>query len=153
MSLVDYLDEQRIAFQMILHPPAYTAQRRAKVLRMSGRHVARAVLLTGPEGFFLAVLPATHRIDLVRLSRYWGGPVRLARKDEAAHVFGDCEWGVVSPFGNRYGLPTLIDSSLCSEAWIVLEGVSHHEAVLLRCGDFERLSGSFRVPFASPAHG
>jgi Ala-tRNA(Pro) deacylase len=148
MSLLDYLDEHRVPFRAILHPPAFTAQRRAKYLRMCGSRVARAVLLTGPEGFFLAVLPATHRIDLAGLSRYWGGPVRLAREDEVARVFRDCEWGVVSPFGNRYGLTTLIDASLPPDTWIVLDGGTHHQAVLLHCADFERLSGSARVSFA-----
>lgn len=145
MSLVEYLDEQRVPFQTILHPPAFTAQRRAKYLHITGNRVARAVLLHGPEGYFLAVLPATHRVDLIGLARYWGGMVRLASDDEVARVFRDCEWGVVSPFGNRYGLPTLIDSSLHPDTWIVLEGGTHHEAVLLHCADFERLSGSFRV--------
>jgi Ala-tRNA(Pro) deacylase len=148
MSLAEYLDEQRVPFQTILHPPAFTAQRRAKYLRVSGNRLARAVLLHGPEGFFLAVLPATHRIDLAGLSRYWGGQVRLAGADEVARVFRDCEWGAVSPFGNRYGLPTLIDASLPPETWLVLEGGTHHEAVLLHCADFERLSGSFRASFA-----
>lgn len=147
MSLVDYLDAQRVSFRTILHPPAFTAQRRAKYLRLSGTRVARAVLLSGPAGRFLAVLPATHRIDLAGLSRFWGGPVRLAEQDEVARVFRDCEWGVVSPFGNRYGLPTLIDSALPADTWIVLEGGTHHEAVLLHCTDFERLSGSNRVSF------
>jgi prolyl-tRNA editing enzyme YbaK/EbsC (Cys-tRNA(Pro) deacylase) len=55
---------------------------------------------------------------------------------------------VVSPFGNRYGLPTLIDGSLHPDTWIIFEGVTHVEAVLLHCSDFERLSGSFRVHFA-----
>jgi Ala-tRNA(Pro) deacylase len=151
MSLVDYLDQQQVAYQTLLHPPAFTAQRRAKYLHVSGNRLARAVLLSGPEGFFLAVLPATHRVDLPRLSRYWGGPIRLARPDEAARVFRDCEWGVVSAFGNRYGLATLIDASLHPDTWIVLEGGTHVEAVLLHCSDFERLSGSFRLDFTRPA--
>jgi Ala-tRNA(Pro) deacylase len=148
MSLVDYLEGQRVPYHTLLHPPAFTAQRRAKYLRVSGHRVARAVLLSGPEGLFLTVLPASRQIDLAGLSRFWGGPVRLSRREEAAQVFRDCEWGVVSPFGNRYGLPTLIDASLPADTWIVLEGGTHHEAVLLHCGDFERLSGSFRVSFA-----
>jgi Ala-tRNA(Pro) deacylase len=151
MSLVDYLEAQRVPFRPLLHPPAFTAQRRAKYLHVSGHRVARAVLLAGPEGLFLAVLPASRQVDLTGLSRFWGGPVRLARQDDAARVFRDCEWGVVSPFGNRYGLPTLIDASLPADTWIVLEGGMRHEAVLLRCADFERLSGSFRVSFAQRA--
>ncbi|MFM7149923.1 MAG: aminoacyl-tRNA deacylase [Gemmataceae bacterium] len=147
MSLVSYLDEQRVPFQTILHPPAFTAQRRAKYLRVSGHYVARAVLLHGPEGFFLAVLPATYRVDLPALTQFFGGPVRLAHRDETARHFRDCEWGVVSPFGNRYGLLTLIDSSVPTDTWIFLEGGTHVEAVLLHGSDFERLSGSFRFPF------
>lgn len=152
MRLVEYLDEQRVSFRTLLHPPAFTACRRAKYLRISGRHVARAVLLHGPDGYFLAILPATHRIDIFALSSFWGGPIRVAGKDEAARVFRDCEWGVVSPFGNLYGLPTLIDTSLGTDTWIVLEADTHHEAVLLDCRDFERLSGSFRLSLARPSH-
>jgi Ala-tRNA(Pro) deacylase len=151
MSLADYLQEQRVPFRTLLHPPAFTAQRRAKYLHVSGHRVARAVLLSGPEGLFLTVLPASRQIDLAEVSAFWGGPVRLARAEETARVFRDCEWGVVSPFGNRYGLPTLIDASLPEDTWIVLEGATRHEAVLLHCGDFERLSGSYRVSFARPA--
>lgn len=148
MSLRDYLAEQRVSFQTLLHPPAFTAQRRAKYLRISGHRIARGVLLCGPEGYFLIVLAATHQIDLDGLSRHWGGPVRLARPDEVGRTFRDCEWGVVSPFGNRYGLPTLIDASVPEDTWIVLEGGTHHEAVVLHSTDFERLSGSFRGSFA-----
>lgn len=151
MSLVDYLEEQRVAYRTLVHPPAFTAQRRAKHLRVSGHRVARAVMLSGPEGYFLTVLPASRQVDLAGLSCFWGGPVRLAGRDEVACVFRDCEWGVVSPFGNRYGLPTLIDASVPEDTWIVLEGAMRHEAVVLHSGDFERLSGSFRVNFARGA--
>jgi prolyl-tRNA editing enzyme YbaK/EbsC (Cys-tRNA(Pro) deacylase) len=54
----------------------------------------------------------------------------------------------VSPFGNLYGLPTLLDPCLRPDTWIVLEAGTHVEAVLLSCADYERLSGSFRLPFA-----
>lgn len=155
MRLAEYLDEQSVRFQTLLHPPAFTAQRLAKYLHVQGRHVARAVLLSGADGFFLAVLPATHRIDLDRLNEQVGGPIRLASQIEAARVFRDCEWGVISPFGNRYGLPTLLDCSLDREDWIVVEAGTHVEALLLPCADFERLSGSFRLSFScrNPLHG
>lgn len=153
MGLAEYLDEQRVRFQMLLHPPAFTAQRLAKYLHIQGRLVARAVLLHGLDGFFLAVLPATHRIDLERLGQQLGRPIRLASRSEAARVFRDCEWGVVSPFGGRYGLPTLLDTSLDRDTWIVVEGATHVEAVLLPCDDFERLAGAFRLSFACPDPG
>src|SRR5262249_42062197 len=98
MRVPDFLSEQRIAFETLLHPPAFTAQKRAKYLHVPGRRVAKNVLLAGPTGRILAVLPATHYVDTETLAEELGGPVRLAADREIAEVFTDCEWGVVPPF-------------------------------------------------------
>ena len=110
--------------------------------------MAKSVLLVGPEGFFLAILPATHQIDTDRVGNDLGGPVRLADGTEIASVFSDCEWGVVPPFGRLYGLSTVVDDSLPPDAELVFEGHTHVEAVRLRCADFERLERPLRVRFA-----
>src|SRR5262245_58059575 len=98
MRVPDFLSQDQVRFETIWHPPAFTAAKRAKYLRVSGRQVAKSVLLVGPAGPFLAVLPATHHIDTAALAARLGGPVRLATADELADVFRDCEWGVVPPF-------------------------------------------------------
>src|SRR5262249_39580545 len=130
------------------HPPAFTAQQRAKSLHVSGSRVAKSVLLRGPGGYLLAVLPATHRVDTQALAAALGGPIRLATDREIAVVFRDCEWGVVPPFGTLYGLPTLLDDSLPADVLLVLETQTHVDAVRLRCSDFERLESPRRLPFA-----
>jgi Ala-tRNA(Pro) deacylase len=150
MRIANYLADQQVPFDRLLHPPAFCASKRASRLRLAGREVAKAVLLVGPEGFFVAVLPATHTIDLNVLAMSHGGPLRLACRDEVARQFPDCEWGAVSAFGNLYGLPTLLDSSLGSAEWVVFDAGSHFEAVRLSCDDFERLSGALRLSFARP---
>jgi Ala-tRNA(Pro) deacylase len=150
MRVPDYLTENQVCFETLLHAPAYSAQQRAKHLHVSGRQVAKSVLLSAAEGYLLAVLPATHHIDTDRLGRALGGPVRLADDREAARVFRDCEWGVVPPFGTLYGLPTLLDDSLDPETLIVFEGNTSVEAVRVRCGDFERLEKPRRLAFAIP---
>jgi Ala-tRNA(Pro) deacylase len=148
MRIADYLTEQRVPFESLPHPPAYCAQKRAKYLHVKGSEVAKAVLLAGPPGLFLAVLAATHQVDLGALEAHLGGPVRLADEGEMVRVFRDCEWGALSPFGNLYGLPTLLDASLTPQMWIVVEAGSHMEAVRLSCRDFERLAGPVRLTFA-----
>jgi Ala-tRNA(Pro) deacylase len=148
MRIADFLAEQQVAFENLLHPPAFTAQKRAKYLRVSGNRVAKSVLLSGPRGFFLAVLPATHRLDPARLAAEAGGPVRLATEREVAAVFPDCEWGVVPPFGSLYGLSTVLDEELSPDTVIVFEGDGHAHAVRLLCRDFERLERPRRLRFA-----
>ncbi len=148
MRVLQFLSEQDITFEPMMHPPAYTAQRRAKYLGVSGKQVAKSVLLVGPEGYVLAVLPATHHVDTDLLAQTLRGPVRLATDREIGEVFNDCEWGVVEPFGMLYGLPTLLDESLTPDSWIVFEAHTHAEAIRMRCSDFERLEQPRRLKFA-----
>jgi Ala-tRNA(Pro) deacylase len=151
MRIVDLLAAQRIDFEPLPHPPAFTAQKLAKYLHVSGHQVAKSVLLLGPAGYLLAVLPATHQIDTEALTRELGGPVRLASDREMAEVFRDCEWGVAPPFGTLYGLPTLLDESIPAEAHVVFETHTRVQAIRLRCRDFERLERPRRLRFARPA--
>jgi Ala-tRNA(Pro) deacylase len=148
MRIADLLAEQRVAFEFLPHPPAFTAQKLAKYLHVSGNQVAKSVLIKGSSGFLLAVLPATHHIDTDQLSRLLDGPVRLASHREIAEVFRDCEWGVVPPFGRLYGLRTLLDDTIPPEALIVFEAHTHVEAIRLSCRDFERLEQPRRLRFA-----
>jgi Ala-tRNA(Pro) deacylase len=152
-----FLADNRVAFERLYHPPAYTAQRRAKYLHVPGGRLVKAVLLHAPAGHLLAVLPADSHVDLAALAATLGGPVRLAGADEIPELFRDCEWGGLTPFGSLYGLATVLDAALDPEALIVFEGHSHAEAIRMRCRDFERLERPRRLHFArreraSPPH-
>jgi Ala-tRNA(Pro) deacylase len=150
MRIADFLAEQRIAFEALPHAPAYSAQKRAKYLRVPGREVAKCVLLSGPAGFLLAILPATRQVDTELLSSHLRGPVRLANDREIAEVFSDCEWGVVPPFGTHYGIPTLLDDTIRPESLIVLETHSQFESIRMSCRDFELLEQPRRLRLSRP---
>jgi Ala-tRNA(Pro) deacylase len=148
VRVAEFLAQHQVPFEKLLHPPAFTAQKRAHFLHLPGRHVAKSVLLAGPEGYFLAVLAATRHVNPDKLAQALGGPVRLANETEIARVFCDCEWGVVPPFGRLYGLPVVLDDALEPGAEIVFECNSHVEAVRMRCQDFEQLENPRRLNFA-----
>jgi Ala-tRNA(Pro) deacylase len=145
MRVAQFLSEQLVPFETLLHPPAFTAQKRAKFLHLPGRQVAKAVLLAGPQGHVVAVLPAPDHVDTAAVAAALGGPVRLAEDAEVAAVFRDCEWGVVPPFGTLYGLPVLLDEGIPPDALMVFETTTHGEAVRLLCRDFERLERPRRL--------
>jgi Ala-tRNA(Pro) deacylase len=148
MRVPSFLDEQQIPFETLIHAPAFTAARLARCLRVSGRLLAKTVLLTGPAGYFLAVLPATHRVDLQTLAAALGGPVRMAVASEIAEVFRDCEWGSLVPFGTLYGLPSLLDESFDPNALLIFEAHRHAVAIKMRCVDFVGLERPQRLAFA-----
>ena len=150
MRIAAFLAEERVPCEFLLHPPAFTAQKRAKYLHVSGGRVGKCVLLRASSGWLLAVLSATRRVDLTAVGEALGGPVRLATGREMAEVFRDCEWGAAPPFGRLYGLETLLDDSLSPDTLLVFETHTHMEAVRIRCGDFERLERPRRLRFSRP---
>ena len=150
MNVRDYLIGQRVWFETLLHRPAPSASRLAGSVHVSGRHVAKAVLVRTDGARALAVLPATHRIDLAMLSLVLGmGPVRLAGEDEVIRTFGDCERGALPPFGRLYGLTTVVDATLAGGSEIIFVGNARHEGVRMRYRDFETLESPIRARFAT----
>ncbi len=150
MCIRDYLIGRHVWFEMLLHRPAPSASRMAGSVHVSGRHVAKAVLIRTDGANVLAVLPATRRIDLVRLSLILGsGPVRLASEEEVIQTFGDCERGALPPFGRLYGLKTVVDATLAGGSEIIFVGNARHEGVRMRYRDFESLEGPIRARFAT----
>ena len=148
MRVSDFLSESHVAYETMVHPPVFTAQRRAHLLHITGKRVIKAVLLASPRGFFLAVLPASQRVDLAAVSRHFDTNVRLADESDIAKTFSDCERGVMVPFGRLYGVKTLLDASIESDMWIVFEAERHFLTIRMWCRDFEKLEQPVRFAFA-----
>jgi Ala-tRNA(Pro) deacylase len=153
MRVPEFLADHHVPFETLVHPPAFTAQKRARLLHISGAQVAKSVLLFGAAGPVLAVLPATHQVDLDLAAKVLGGPLRLASEDEVADLFRDCEWGTLAPFGTLYGITTtILDDSLQPDMTMLFEAQSHAMSIRLRCRDYEALEHPRRFHFARPAH-
>lgn len=137
MRLEEFLESRRVPFEHLMHRPAYTANRTAQALHVPGRDMAKSVLLRGNHGYCLAVLPATHQVDMELLRREIGEEwLELASEPEVATTFHDCETGAMPPFGSLYRLPTVVDQSLAEEERIVFEGQTHHDAYRMAFRDF-----------------
>jgi|GEM_PF-349320 Ala-tRNA(Pro) deacylase len=150
MTVLDLLQSCHVEHEVFNHPPAYSAQRRAKILHTRGHCVVKCLLMTGPFGRFLALLPADRRVHFPTLSRELGGKVTLARPEELEPLFLECEGGVVPPFGRPFGLGMVLDDSILSTETIVVEGRHHMEAIRLKCSDLERMELPRRVAFSQP---
>jgi Ala-tRNA(Pro) deacylase len=148
MRVAEYLSDQHVTFEEMLHPPAFTSQKLAKSLHVPGRQVMKSILLLGPRGFFLAVLPASQLIDLTKLGVYFNGPVRLATVQELGEHFPDCEFGALMPFGQLYGLPTILEATIPLDATIVFEAQRHAVAIRMFCRDYVKLEHPERLAFA-----
>jgi Ala-tRNA(Pro) deacylase len=138
--LKDYLDSQKVSYKTLAHKEAYTAPEIAHSLHVSGKDLAKVVMVKVGERFVMAVLPANWKVDLKRLKEvFQTSHVRLATEEEFKALFPDCDIGAMPPFGNLYGLEVYVDQSLTADEEIVFQAGTHVDAVKLRYEDFARL--------------
>lgn len=138
--LQEYLDANHVPYEVLGHETAYTAPEIAHTLHVSGKLLAKVVMIKADERFVMAVLPSNWKIDFNRLKEVLGSSrVRLAAEDEFKGLFPDCKIGTMPPFGNLYGIEVYVDQLLTEDETIVFQAGTHVGAVKLRYEDFANL--------------
>lgn len=146
----EFLDTRGVPYQCWHHPLSYTAQGTAHAQHVSGKEVAKVVMVMADDHLAMAVLPGSRRLDLDQLGALIGcGRIRLATEEEFGRVFPDCEMGAMPPFGNLYEIAVWVDSSLRDQVHMVFNAGTHEDTIQMNFADFARLvepkEGSFSV--------
>jgi Ala-tRNA(Pro) deacylase len=139
-KLIEYLDNNNIQYKKIVHTPYYTAQEIAASAHISGKEVAKTVLVKIDGEITMVVLPASDIIDLGLLKKVVGADkVELAGEQEFERWFPDCDTGAMPPFGNLYGMDVFVEDKLTEDEEIAFNAGSHTELIKLAYKDFEKL--------------
>lgn len=148
-----FLEQRGVAYTLLPHSRAASARGAALAAHVPPERLAKAVLLNDAQGYLLAVVPASHRIELQRLGEHLGRKLELASERELAAIFSDCEIAAIPPFGPAYGIPTAVDEALLHLTEAYFEA-GHPEALGRMAGaDFAALylgrpRGAYSVPVA-----
>jgi Ala-tRNA(Pro) deacylase len=149
-----FLDEQHVKYVVISHSKAYTAQGIAAISHISGKELAKTVIVKLDGALGMAVLPASFQVDLLALKKAVGvREAALASEREFKEHFPDCETGAMPPFGNLYGIPVYVDETLAEDREIAFNAGSHYELIKLSYADFERLVKPVVLDFAATPAG
>jgi Ala-tRNA(Pro) deacylase len=133
----------------------YTAQEIAAAQHVPGRQLAKCVLVKTDRGLVLAVLPAIHLIDFKRLKAVLRAKrASIAKESDIKAQFPDVEVGAMSPFGQLYNVPVVVDRELGVSADMVFNAGTHTETVKMQYQDFVALAhpktGAFGQPMGAP---
>jgi Ala-tRNA(Pro) deacylase len=140
-----HLDEQGVAFEVVEHEQAFTAASEAQASGVRPDNAAKSVLLHDGNGYRLAVIPASERIDLGKVCDLLDLPraeLRLATEDEMAAEFPDLELGAIPPLGEMLPAPEILDRRVLEHGRILCNGGDHTHSVLLDPQDIVRISGA-----------
>ena len=146
--LREYLDQEKVKYVIITHSPATTAQEIAAAAHISGKEMAKTVMMKVDGEMVMVVLPASTKVDLGRLLDATGADgVELAQEREFEHLFPGCELGAMPPFGNLFGLRTFVAEELTEDEEIAFNAGSTTELIRMAYQDYARLVQPRSLPF------
>jgi Ala-tRNA(Pro) deacylase len=139
-ALREYLDSHLVKYVVIQHSRAYTMQEVASATHISGKELAKTVIVEIDGRLAMAVLPASQNVELEQLRDSLGAQrVTLAREDVFRDRFPECEPGAMPPFGNLYEMDVYVADTLAEDEEIGFNAGSHTELVRMSYRDFDRL--------------
>jgi Ala-tRNA(Pro) deacylase len=153
-TVTSYLDSQGVQYELIAHEYTSDSMNTARSAHVPGNQLAKCVLLEDRDGYLMAVIPATHRIDLQAVRRRFDRSLCLATEPELPNIFRDCEPGAIPPLGGAYGIEAIVDESLIGLDDIYFEAGDHRDVVHVSGDDFIRLMAEIpRGQFSHPGPG
>jgi len=148
--LMEFLDAHHVRYVVISHSPAYTAQGVAGLAHISGKELAKTVIVKLDGRLVMAVLPAKYHVDLVMLRKATNAKMAaLASEDDFNDQFPECETGAMPPFGNLFGIAVFADETLEKDKEIAFNAGTHRELIQMAWEDFKMLVGPKMVRFAA----
>jgi Ala-tRNA(Pro) deacylase len=141
MKVIDYLEKVSADYELSEHRPTFTAQEMAAEEHVPGINVAKPVIVKADGLYYLCVLPASYKLDITALKNQIGAySIDLIEETEMASLFPDCDLGAEPPLGSLYGLPTILDSSLDKDEYIVFQGGTHDMAIKMNMDEYKRVT-------------
>ena len=148
-SLIRRLEDAQVAHELLAHERTFSAEAEAHALGVDAHEVAKTVVLTTPEGFVRAVLPADERVDLAKVRAVLGADdVGIASEDVLVGAYPEFELGAVPPLGGSAGDRVLVDRRLCEVASVVIEAGTHEQSLRLRTTDLLAVADARLVDIA-----
>ena len=137
-----YLDENRVAHEVVDHEQTLSAAQEAQAAGEPSNHAAKTMVLRDGEQYRLAVIPASHRLDLrkARQALDASAHMRLASEPEMEADFASFEVGALPPLGPMLPAPEALDMRLMDHERILCSGGDHRHSVLVDPRDLARLS-------------
>ena len=138
--VMGYLERAGVDFDLVSHRHSATSLQTARAAHIEPDKLAKGVLMFDEEEYWLAVIPASRRVNRWALeSLVQADPLSLAAEDDMPVVFRDCERGALPIVGPAFGVRTAFDDSLLELDELYFEAGDHEHLVHLTRDQFLRL--------------
>lgn len=129
-AVTRFLARRDVRHEVVEHDATYSAAAEARATEADPEATAKTVALRDRDGYRLAVVPASERLDVRRVRQLLGAThhLRLATERELERDFPAFDVGAMPPFATS-PLPEIVDLRLLRHDRIVCAGGEHRRSV------------------------
>jgi Ala-tRNA(Pro) deacylase len=140
-AVTAFLDTEGVNHEVVEHRPTFSAAAEARASGAEPREAAKTLALRDHEAYRMAVIPATHRLDLARVRELLScsSHLRLATEAELEQDFPMFDVGAMPPLGPMMPMPEIIDVHLLYHDRIVCGGGDHKHSLRMDPRDLLRV--------------
>ena len=141
ITLKEYLADHGAHYESIQHARTASALQTSEVAHVPGDRMVKSVLLGDNQSYVMALIPATHRLEIDRLNKLLERDLKLMSEQEVAGAFSDCDVGSIPPLGEAYGIETWVDPMLLNQPEVFFESGDHGVVIRMDGDKFRELLG------------
>jgi Ala-tRNA(Pro) deacylase len=137
------LDEGGAPYELLPHTHTESALDEAKALGVDPAEVGKTLVLSIPEGYVRAIIPANCRVDVRKVREVVGGgkkQVHLATEDDLSRDYPEFDLGAVPPVGGSRQDRVILDRRLAERESVTIEAGSHDESVRIPTAELVRVA-------------
>ena len=142
IPMSEFLSNRHVDYHILKHKPTALASDAAQAASIPLRELARSCIVEAcdyPGQLLMAVIPASHQLDLDKLKGLTGEPFKQVDSQTLKGVFQDCQPSGVPGIGQPFDLDMVVDQKLFSAARVYLEDGDNTELVKLEQPQFLQL--------------
>jgi Ala-tRNA(Pro) deacylase len=134
-KILNYLEKNKIKYQLIPHKTVYTAFDLAKTLKTDLKKILKTVIVKTEKGYILTALSADKLLDLKKLKRILKTKkVEIAKEDVMKKIF-KIKPGTITPFAGLYKIPLYLEKSLLKVKEVIVCAGSYTDSVKIKLAD------------------
>jgi prolyl-tRNA editing enzyme YbaK/EbsC (Cys-tRNA(Pro) deacylase) len=140
-AVTAFLEREGVSYEVVEHRPTFSAAAEARASGAEPREAAKTLALRDHDQYRMAVIPATHRLDLHRMRELLGASshLRLATEAELEADFPMFDVGAMPPLGPMMPMAEVIDVHLLYHERILCAGGDHRHSLRMDPRDLLRL--------------
>jgi Ala-tRNA(Pro) deacylase len=137
-----FLDQRGVRHDIVDHEQTFSAAEEAEASGVPPDHAAKTMVLRDGDQYRLAVIPASHRLDLRKVRALFEASqhLRLASEPEMEADFASFDVGALPPLGPMLPATEVLDGRLLDHDRILCAGGDHRHSVLVDPRDLARIS-------------